>query len=294
MRIDETLKMELEGISESELKRFLDYAESHPTNEIQVDGLTIPYAVSGEGLRTILTFSGGWGGLELAYETVLGFETKNRIVVIDVSAFDDPDIMCRGINRILDKEGIERVVVTGQSFTGIIGQAYFKRNIDRVDGLILTNTIAPKSERCKKWALFLLKVFPFGLLKTVMKKKMGKLGRFEKEIPEDVKIQRTFVAALVGHHIKKNLTKPVMLNILKNVFAFNKRDEYTSEDFKGWGGRTLIITSEDDPYYPDVEIFMEYLPNAELSKFPTGYKHVSPQIHREEFHSVIQKFIDKL
>jgi len=89
-------------------------------------------------------------------------------------------------------------------------------------------------------------------------------------------------------------TKKNTVNTLKIAYAFNEKDGYSEGEFEGWKGKALIITSEDDPYYPDVGIFMKYLPNTELFKFPIGFKHVAPQVYRDEFHDEIQRFIDQL
>jgi hypothetical protein len=89
-------------------------------------------------------------------------------------------------------------------------------------------------------------------------------------------------------------SKENMLNILKLAFAFNERDAYTRDSFPGWRGKVLNITSEDDEYYPDIEFLMKNLPETEIFKFQTGFGHVAPQIHRDEFYGVIKGFVSRL
>ncbi|MBN1223979.1 MAG: alpha/beta hydrolase [Candidatus Aminicenantes bacterium] len=291
---EEKLLKSLEGISESEFQRYMGFIRNHSIKQLQRDGFKISYYSCGSGEKAILTFAGGWGPPEIAYDMILAFEEKNRVVVIDVSPFDNPEDMCRGVDQILETENIDRVVLSGQSMSGIIAQSYFKRNSDRVIGLVLTNTIAPREERCKKWVLVLLRVIPLSLLKYFAKKQLRRLGKLEKEIPVDIRERRRFVAALMSTIMDQYFTKENTMNLLKSAYAFNEKDGYTRSDFEGWQGRALIITSEDDPYYGDTEILMQSIPNAELFKFPTGYKHTAPQIHRDEFHSLIQRFIDGL
>jgi len=290
---DKTLDI-LRKVSPVEFERFRDFLKSHQERRLETEGKILPYYSSGTGRMTLLTFAGGWGGVELAYETVLGFERRNRVVVIDVSAFDDPEDMSRGINRVLDAERVDRVVVAGQSLAGVIGQSYFRRNFRRVDGLVLTNTLAPRKERSKKWALTLFKIFPLGLLKPLVRRKASRLGEFRKEIPPEVLERRKFSMALIGCMIDSYWTKQNILNIFKLAFTFNEKDAYTVDSFPGWKGRALVITSADDPYYPDAGLLMKNLPNAEKYEFPSGYGHTAPQIHRDEFHRVIQEFVDRL
>jgi pimeloyl-ACP methyl ester carboxylesterase len=292
--IDERSLEILKKASAVEFGRFETFLKSHQARRLETRGKALPYYACGTGRMTLLTFAGGWGGIELAYETVLGFESRNRVVVIDVSAFDDPEDLGRGINCVLEAEGIGRVVVMGQSLSGIIGQSYFKRHFHRVDGLVLTNTLAPRKERSKKWALALLKALPLGLMKPLVRRRLTRLGEFRKEIPPDVLERRKFAMDLIGCMVDSYWTKRNTLNILKLAFAFNERDGYTVESFPGWMGKALIITSPDDPYYADAGVLMSNLPNAEKFEFPPGYGHTTPQIHRDVFHKVIQEFIDRL
>jgi len=284
----------LRKVSPAESERFRAFLSSHEERRLEADGRKIPYYSCGAGRKTLLTFAGGWGGIELAYETVLGFELRNRVVVVDVSAFSDPGDMGRGINRVLDAEHVDRIVVSGQSLTGIIGQSYFKRHFGRVDGLILTNTLAPRKERSKKWALLLLKLLPLGWFKPLVRRKVSRLGTFEKELAPEVLERRRFAMALIGCMVDTYWTKNNILNILKLAFAFNEQDGYTVDSFPGWRGKALVVTSPDDPYHQDAGLLLKNLPNAEKYEFPSGFGHTAPQIHRDLFHKVIQEFIDRL
>jgi pimeloyl-ACP methyl ester carboxylesterase len=294
MQDESKLLKSVEGISESEYAKFRDFLETHSLKSIEVHGKSIHYYSCGTGPRTILTFAGGWGPPLMLYDRISGLEGNNRMVVIDISAFDDLDDMCNGINQVLEAENVERVVLFGQSMTGIMAQSYFKRNQERVEGIILANTIAPRIERCKKWALVLLQILPISFIRFFAKKKLSQLAEYEKEIPEDVKQTMFFKAVLIKKMMDSYFTKKNTVNTLKVAYAFNEKDGYKEGEFEAWKGRTLIITSEDDPGYPDVEILLTYLPNTEVFKFPTGFKHVAPQVYRDEFHAEIQRFIDQL
>jgi pimeloyl-ACP methyl ester carboxylesterase len=293
--LDEQKLLEsLQGVSDTEYKRFEAFLTSHTMKYVQSGNVTIPYYHCGEGPRTILIFAGGWGGPQLVFETILGFEEKNRIVVIDVSDFDNPEDFSLAANLVLEEEQVPRVILMGQSASGITAQVYFKRNYDRVDAMVLTNTLAPRPERSKKWALWLLQVFPFSLLKALAKKKLTKLRDVVEEIPADVKERRRFAGALMAGMMDHYITRHKTINMLKLAFAFNEQDKYLPGDLAGWRGKALLVTSEDDPYYKDVALLEEGLPNSEVFKLPQGFKHLAPQILRDEFHARIQKFIDGL
>ncbi|MFA9452822.1 MAG: alpha/beta fold hydrolase [Candidatus Aminicenantaceae bacterium] len=293
--LDEQKLLEaLKDSPEKELDRFKAFLDSHTLTEFAGSKGAVPYYMCGEGPKTLMTFAGGWGGPQLLYDTILGFEGGNRVIVIDISTFNEPDAMTSGVNQVLDHEQIDKVVLIGQSASGITAQAYFKRSPDRVEGMVLTNTLAPRIERCKKWALGLLQVIPISLMKALARKKLLKLGEFEKEVAPEVQERRCFAGALFGAMMDHYFTRRNITNMLKLAYAFNERDAYTQGEFQGWQGHVLLVTSEDEPYYPDVELLQSGLPNTEVFLLPTGFKHVAPQIHRDEFQARIQAFIDAL
>lgn len=284
----------LERESPAEFARFRDFLATHAEQTRSRDGLSIPYCVCGQGARTILTFAGGWGGIEMAYETILGFEERNRMLIVDISAFDDPDEMSRGINLVLDEEEVDRVVLMGQSLSGILAQLYFRRHANRVEALVLTNTLAPKRERCRKWPQLLFACLPFSLLRVLLRRKMRRLGRFDQEIPPLVEERRRFAQAIMALMMDRFLTRKRSGRILKLCWRFNKEGEYSANELRAWNGRALLITSQDDPYHSDAETLESALPAAEQYLLPSGFGHMAPQIFLEQFQSAIQGFLDGL
>lgn len=291
---EKKLIQSLEGISDEELTRFRDFVRNHSIKQIEFEGKFIDYMICGQGSDVILTFAGCWGPPQLIYDISLGFEKKSRIVTVDISPFKDTESMCQGVDRVLEIEKIDKTVLLGQSFTGIIAQIYFRRRFKRIDGMVLINTIAPKAERCKKWALILIRWFPLSLFKPLIKKKLGKLSKIEKPVSEKTLERMRFKSALLINIMDQYFTSEVLKNAAFLAFAFNRENSRTSEAFIEWKGQVLIITSEDDPYYSDAEILSHTLPQAAIFKLPSGYGHIAPLIHKEEFHAKIQQFIDNL
>jgi pimeloyl-ACP methyl ester carboxylesterase len=225
---------------------------------------------------------------------VLGLEKNHQVVVIDVSPFDDPDRMSDAVNQVLAHEGIDRVLVLGQSLSGILGQIYLKRNPERVEAIILINTIAPRIERCKKWVLTLFQLLPFPVLKAFATRTMGRLASFESEIPPEAVERVAYRTALMKRMTGLYMTRRVMINILRLAYAFNERDTCRPGDLAGWPGRPLIITSEDDTGFADVEILKTGLPNAEVFVLPTGFRHVAPMIYRDNLYTELHRFLESL
>jgi len=289
--IDErSIKKYYADVSQAELKRLQDFLEIHEIKRINVEGKSIKYYSCGKGEQTILTFSGGHSGLETVYETVLGFENDYRMVVVDISLFKGLTEFSQGVNKVLEREGVGRVFVIGQSLSGMYSQIYFKRNYDIVDAMVLTNTFAPSQKKNKKWALILLRLFPFFLLKAIFKQKIHKWTPVA-EIPTEAKERMQFKTAFMNQVIDQQFSKGFLMNAANVASQFHKDDEYTIENFKGWKGKIFIISSKDDPCYKDLDILRKHLPNTELFLFPEGYRHMAPMVFRDEFHNRIKDFL---
>jgi len=288
------LPQDLESVSPSEFARFRGFLASHTITETEIGGAAVSYSVSGQGEKALLTFAGGWGGIEILYETVLGFETLNRVVVIDISPFGDPNEMVDAIDHILGREGLEKVVVVGQSLAGILAQLYFRRRSERVLGLVLTNTLSPRPERCRRWPLLLFKCLPMSLIRSLVLRKMARIERLTEEIPPSVEMRRRFVRALLLPSVEHAFTRKRIERILRLAWHFNLEGPYGPSEFSDWAGQVLLVTSEDDPYHEDAKTLASTLPATELFELPSGFGHVAPQIHLEQFHAGIQAFVERL
>jgi pimeloyl-ACP methyl ester carboxylesterase len=290
---EQSIKKYYADVSQAELKRLQDFLETHEIKQIDVEGKSVKYYSCGKGEQTILTFSGGHSGLETVYETVLGFENDFRMMVVDISLFKSPSEFSQGVNKVLEREGVGRVFVTGQSLSGMYSQIYFKRNSNTVDAMVLTNTFAPSQKQSKKWGLTLLRLFPFFLLKAIFKQKMHKWAPAA-EIPADVKERMQFKSAFMKQVIDQQFSKGFLMNAANMAFQFHKDEEYTVEDFKDWKGKILIVSSKDDPCHKDLDILRKHLPHTELFLFPEGYRHMAPMVFRDEFHNRIKDFFKKV
>ena len=292
MKLDsQMIEKYFDGISEKELRRFQDFLDSHPLMHTVFEGMSIPYYSCGKGAKTILMFSGGHSGPWAAYSSVLGFEREFRVVVVDFSSCDNLDDFSRCVNHVLESERIDKVCVTGQSLTGMFAQAYFRRNVDRVEAMVLTNTLAPKKEKNKKAALFLFRIFPSFLLIPLIKKKLGQIGEIDAEIPAKVEERLRFRMALLRHDIDREANKKKLLDVVRLLFEFNEKDAVPMAEIGQWPGRVLIVTSEDEPYRDDVQLLRKQYPRSEIYSFPAGCRHAAPLIHKEKFQNLIRDFL---
>lgn len=292
MNLDaQTIRKYFDGVSEKELRRFQDFLATHPLKHTNFKGKSISYICCGKGEKTMLTFSGGHSGPWAIYSSLLEFEKEFRVVVADFSSCGNLDDFCLCVNHVLGLEGIDRVCVTGQSLSGMFAQAYFRRNMDRVEAMVLTNTPAPKKARNKKAALTIFRIFPFFLLKPLLKRSLTRLGKIDATVSPEIKDRLLFRMALLRHDIEREASKKSLLDLICMLFEFNEKDAAPMENFDQWPGKVLIVTSDDEPYREDVKLLMTLYPNAELFSFPAGWRHAAPLINMEKFQGLIRDFL---
>ncbi len=90
-----------------------------------------------------------------------------------------------------------------------------------------------------------------------------------------------------------HFTKKKLINILSVMFEF-AREGYTRADFAGWQGKALVVASEDDTGFKDLEWLTDNLPNAESHTFPKGLGHLPQLVHKDKFESLIRGFLGQL
>lgn len=279
-------------MNQKEETRFSHFMETHHPRSGTWNNRPVPYYISGKGPLTILTFGGGHSTLDYAYDMILEMECMARVVVVDISLFPDLDDFSSVVNKILDQEKINRVFVLGWSATGIHAQAYLFRNPDRTQGIILVNTLAARAERCRSWALPLIRCIPIRLFISMFRKKMMQMSALEAPVPPEIEARIAYKMKMFADNLQNRVSRDSLLNLMKAAFQFN-RQGYEYGDWRKWPGRTLIVTSRDDPEYPDVELLRSRLPHAEVIQLSSGYRHLAPAVERERFYGLIREFIHK-
>jgi pimeloyl-ACP methyl ester carboxylesterase len=280
-----------QGVSQEEIRNFQHFKETHQRKQLDYNKQKVEYLSCGQGEKTILLPPGGFGILppEYGFRSIMHFEKNYKVIAPDVSRVGHLDGAIDILNRILDAEGIDTVIVVGGSGAGITAQSYFKRNFTRVEAMVLYNTFAPKKERNKPAGLWIIRIFPGFILRPLFMKKLS--GLASAEIPSEAEARVGFNVALLKEMFSTHFNKKVMLSALKLAFEFNEKDTYKLEDFKEWKGKVLVITAEDDPYFKDTDDLKKNLPNTETYTFPKGVGHMAPLIHPDKFFGLIDDFL---
>jgi len=289
-----TINEYYKDVSKEELEKFQHFLKTHTLKKIDFNGQRIEYYNCGKGEKTIFLTPGGMGILppEYGFRYIMKLEKDFKVIAPAIPEVKSLDEFSDVLNRILENEGIEKIIVMGGSGGGIFSQPYFARNFDRIEAMILTNTFGPKKERNKKLGFKLLRLFPSFLLKALFKKKGEKLALAD--IPLEAKAKICFSMALFNEIISKRFDKKLLVSQMKLFLEFNEKDNYKLEDFMQWKGKVLIITCEDDPGFTDVDYLMKNLPNTEVYTFPKGLKHMAPIIQPDKYWGIIYEFLGSL
>lgn len=283
------------GVPEEELRTFQLFLKTHSSKHIEWKGQRISYLSSGQGDRTVLLPPGAGGGIfppELGFRSITNFEQGYRVIAPGSAVVESLDELSDVLNGILKEEGIEDVIVVGGSGAGIIAQTYFKRNASRVKAMVLYNTLAPRKERNKKWARWILRTLPASVTGAIAKKKLATL--FPSAVPDEAKGRIALTRAFLSAVTSEAFDKEILLSFVDLVFEFNEQDSYSLKDFKNWTGKTLIMTCEGDPGFKDTDYLTSNLPNTRLYTFPKELGHLAPLIHMETFNEVVKGFLRNL
>ncbi len=289
--IDEaTLEKFYSDVPAAQLEKLRSFLETHTMKSIVAEGREVAYYACGQGPRTLLTFCGGHSTPDTAWQSILTYEEDYRIVVADISGFETVDELTRGIRRLLEEEGVDRVTLLGQSLAGLICQIYFKRRFAEVDGMVLINTLALRKGEDKPFALLMLRLLPTFVLKALFKKKLR--SYFEKAL-EDPRTQERclFGLAHLGDIMANHFTKKKLMNVMNVLSQFQQQEGYAKDDFSGWPGRVLVMSSEDDPGFKDFEWLTGNLPRTVSHVFPKGLGHLSHLLHGDTLESRVKEFL---
>ena len=291
--IDEaTIEQFYSDVPAATLERFRAFLRSHALQELDVEGIAVPYVDSGRGSRTLVGFCGGHSTPYSAWQTIESFERDYRILVADISGFGTVAHLNRGIDRLLDSSGVDRVVLLGQSLAGLISQIYFKQRSDRVDGMVLTNTLALKPGGDKPLVLMILRCFPESLLRAMFKRKFR--AYFDKGLEDpEARDACRFGLAHLDDVMTNHFTKKKVVHLMSVLMEFG-REGYQRADFPDWQGKNLVMTSEDDAGFKDLEWLLENLPGASSHVFPAGLGHLPQLVHRDKIERVIRDFLSQL
>ncbi len=282
-----------------------NFLKNHPLKEIRINNVVGKYIVGGKSKIGFIIFPGGGQDVYSSYDLIDAYEKKYKVISSSIEGFNDLSSYFKFVDKILEIEKIEKVIIYGLSLGGFIAQHYVRENKDKILKLILSHTGSTRSIYIRKKVIipgkflyFFLPLIPLRFLKFLVRKNSGRVQAGSSDI----------LGLWKKYSSNENLAKRKMfidrfgLNFLNRKYlssfyrlGINMEKEEKSwrwEDLKNWSKNILIIKTVNDPLAQDNGVLKRYYPMAKEHIFQeTG--HLSPFIRFEEMKKIIEKFIVK-
>ena len=283
---------------------FVDkFIKKHPVKTLRINNVAGKYITGGKNNTGFLIFPGGGQDMYSSYDLIEAYENKYKVISLSITGFSDLKTFFTFINRILEKEKINKVIVYGLSLGGFIAQHYVKSNKEKVIKLILSHTATTKSKPVIKKVMtpgkilyFFLPIIPVSLLRYLVKKNAGRiqaghsniLDLWKKYTSKSNLEKRTEFSNRFG----LDFLNREYLNSFYRIGVNMEREEkiWDKNILMDWSKNILIIKANDDPLAQDNGMFKRYYPEAKEYIFH-GTGHLTPFIQFEKMKQVIDNFI---
>jgi pimeloyl-ACP methyl ester carboxylesterase len=279
------------------------FIKDHPEKTLSVSGVTGKYIVGGKSNIGFLIFPGGGQDMYSSYDLIEAYENKYKVISLSITGFSDLKTFFEYINKILEIENVNKVIVYGLSLGGFIAQHYVKANKDIVIKLILSHTATLLSKPVIKKIMipgrilyFFLPIIPMKLLKYLVKINAGRVQSGHSNILD---LWKKYASKLnlekrtqFSDRFGLDFLNRKYLNSFYLLGTDMEREEKSWEEniFGDWSKNILIIKSDDDPLAQDGGMLKNYYPKAKVYVFH-GTGHLTPFIQFEKMRKEINEFI---
>lgn len=279
-----------------EYKAFL---REYPYKTIEVDSVTIRYQRGGkEGAPTVLFFH-GLEMQEMWMPYALHFREKYGFLIYEYPFFTVKlEEQIEFLRKLLDKLGIEEVILIGASDGGVNTQMFAKKSPEMVKAMILATTLTLDSDYIrnikKKWItgpimINLMKIIP---AKILMKQLIKLSPKFlEYETPENKAYGISFYETVASdlQYKKRFIHSYTCVFMLRNCEYFKK------EDFAYLRGKVQILVPEHDIFKKEDQEILAALfrdLDARIEDAPGG--HVGFIVQADVYLEKIDRFLEKM
>ncbi len=265
-----------------------EFVERYPRREIDVDGVPWSFIAGGSGGSTILWLHGAAGDAYQMQRFIQPLVGETRFIAPTIPAVDRLESVFRGLDAILADQNVDRLIVAGGSFGGLIAQAFAGHSAERLDGLMLFDTAAPNSDVAQRnrRKMAVLRHLPWPVLRWAFAKSLGRLLRVPGEFTEEQRLELSLAAEQFRASLRR-MTKERLLALSALAHAFFASDPSAA----GWTGPTLVIRSKDDPSQKGLAGPESIYPRVRMIEFD-GVGHLGSLLRCEDYLSAFREFIE--
>ena len=127
-------------VTAEQKERLKSFRMMHPREYIDLEGIAWSYVHGGQGAETILLLPGGERIGDIGFPFLQEFEQEYRWLYPSYPPLPTMNALLDGLAALLDRLGIERVILFAASFGGDVGQCFVRKYPQKVSKLILLNT----------------------------------------------------------------------------------------------------------------------------------------------------------
>jgi len=221
-----------------QIQRFSDaYAK-----DATVNGVSWRYYVFGAG-SVIFMLPGGLRRAAYLFETMQQIAYRHAVIALDFPPVMSFDELVAGFDTILQAEGVDRCAVYGQSYGGLLAQAYAACRPDVVERLVLSSTRPADYGRVwlplEQLAMLLVRVLPDRGLRQLL----GVLLARVLTVPD---AQRDEWRRAVYSTLENDLCHGDVVSHFAVMADIIRRRIVHPEAFRAWRGHAIVLAAVND------------------------------------------------
>ncbi len=116
-----------------------------PIQQLKVDGAKWDYVTIGQGDQTILFLHGMAGAYDIWWQVLKSLKDQYQVLSLTYPPVEGLEALARGIEGILEQEGLSQTNVVGSSLGGYLAQYLVARHPNRIMRAVFANTFPPNN-----------------------------------------------------------------------------------------------------------------------------------------------------
>jgi len=210
---------------------------------IHIAGVTWRYYRLGAG-SPVFWLTGGLRRAALGFDFMRRLAERHTVISLDYPPVQTIEAFLQAFDAILGAEGVERFTLGGQSYGGLLAQAYLARRGAAVEQLILSSTgpaVFTRGSRVELGlATALARLLPEKRVKGIL------AGGLLKAIvlPEE---QREEWQSLIRSVVEKELSRADVVSHFAVPADLLKSKAVDWAALRAWRGRVVVLSASNDP-----------------------------------------------
>jgi pimeloyl-ACP methyl ester carboxylesterase len=224
------------------LEQMNHFAEQYG-KQVVINNTTWRYYRLGAG-PPILWLTGGLRRAAFGFDFLQRLAVRHTAIAPDYPPVRTIDEFMSAFDAILQAEGVDTFVLGGQSYGGLLAQAYLAHRGQAVERLILSSS--GPANYGKAWlpveyaAIALVRLLPEKMAKGLL---TGGLLKFI-TLPEAERAEWQDAINAVMHN---DLSRADVVSHFAVAADWIRKDTVTPAAYRNWTGRVIVLSSENDP-----------------------------------------------